>query len=68
MLVDKFKRKQKIKKDPYGDIETAILIKASDAPVQKKSRAEKERDGEELDEDVEPEYKGHHIKRRALVD
>ena len=68
MLVDQFKRKSKIRKNPYDDIERAILVKAADAPVQKKSRAEKEKDGEELDEDIEPEYNGAYIRRRALVD
>ena len=68
MLVDKFKRKQKIKKNPYGEVEAAILVKAADVPVQKKSRVEKEKDGEELDDDIEPEYHGQFVRRRALVD
>ena len=44
----------------------AVLIKADNAPITK-SRAEKEKDGD-VDADIEPEYDGQFIRRRALVD
>ena len=55
----------KIKKNPYDEIEFAILKKAEDAP-QGKYKANG--DLEENTGDIEPEYKGQYVRRRALVD
>lgn len=65
-MVDKFKQAQKRKKNPYDEIERAVLTKVANAPLLK-SKALKIADGD-VNEDIEPEYDGNYIRRRALVD
>lgn len=60
--MDKYIQQRKIKKKGgFDEIELAILIDEQNAPVKIKL-------DDEENEEIEPEYDGTYIRRRALID
>ena len=60
--MDKYIQQRKIKKGGgFDEIELAILIDEQNAPIKLNL-------DDEENEDIEPEYDGTYIRRRALID